>query len=166
MLICCCCSVAQLWLTLCYPMDCSTPGFPVPHHLPELSQTHAFELVLPSNYLILCHPLLLLLSIFPRMRVFSNELALQIRWQKYWSFSFSISPSNEYSGLISFRTDWFDLLAVEGILKSLPNTTVQRHQFFSAQLLYSLPLTSLHDYWKHHSFDYTDLCQQSDVSAF
>ena len=105
-------------------------------------------------------------SIFPSNRVLSNELALCIRWQKYWSFSFSISPSNEYSGLISFRTDWFDLLAVEGILKSLPNTTVQRHQFFSAQLLYSLPLTSLHDYWKHHSFDYTDLCQQSDVSAF
>ena len=78
-----------------------------------------FESVMPSNHLILCHPLLLLSSIFPSIKVFSNELALQVRWPKYWSFSFSISPSNEYSGLISFRMDWFDLLAVQGTLKSL-----------------------------------------------
>ena len=84
--------------------------------------------------LILCRPLLLLPSIFPSIRVFSNELVLRIRWPKYWSFSFSISPSNEYSGLISFRMDWLDLLAVQGTLKVFSNTTVQKHQFFCAQL--------------------------------
>ena len=91
----------------------------------------SIESVMPSNHLILCCPLLLLPSVFPSIRVFSNESALPIRWPKYWSFSFSISLSNEYSGLISFRIDWFDLLAVQGTL----NTTVQKHQFFSAQLL-------------------------------
>ena len=95
-------------------MDCSTPGFPVLHQLPEFAQ-----LMIPSNHLILCHPLLLLPSIFPGIRVFSGESALHIRWPKYWSFSFSISPSNEYSGLISVRIDWFDLLVVQGTLKSL-----------------------------------------------
>ena len=92
----------------------------------------SFKSVMPSYHLILCRPLLLLPSIFPSIRVFSNESALCIRWPKYWSFSFSISPSNEYSGLISFRIDWFDLLAVQGTLKS--NTTVQKHQFFGTQL--------------------------------
>ena len=92
------------------------------------------ELVMLSNHLILCGPFLLLPSIFPRIRVFSNEWALPIRWPKYWSFSFSISPSNEYSGLISFKTDWFDLLAVQETLKNLlQHTTVQKHQFFGAQ---------------------------------
>ena len=156
-------------------MDCSAPGFPVQHQLPELAQTHvhrvgnavpfssclhsfptrrssdllshfllfatpwtaahqaslsitnpqsllklmSIELVRPSNHLILCRPLLLLPSIFPSIRVFSNGLVLRIRWPKYWSFSFSISPSNEYSALISFRMDWLDLLAVQGTLKSL-----------------------------------------------
>ena len=89
---------------------------------------------MPSNYLIFCRPLLLPPSIFPNNRIFSNESVLCIRWPKYWSFSFSISPSNEYSGLISFRIDRFDLLAVQGTLKSLLNTTVQKHQFFGAQL--------------------------------
>ena len=112
-------SVAQLFLTPCDPMDCSTPGLPVHHQLPEFTQTHAIEAVMPSNHLILCCPLLLPPSIFPSIRVFSNESALRIRWPKYWSFSFSISPSNEYSGLISFRIDWFSLLAVQGTLKSL-----------------------------------------------
>ena len=88
---------------------------------------------MPSAHLILCHPLLLLPSIFPSIRVFSNESALRIRWPKYWSFSFNMVPSNEHPGLISFRMDWLDLLAVQGTLKSLPNTTVQKHQFFSAQ---------------------------------
>ena len=92
------------------------------------------ESVMPSNHLILCRPLLLLPSIFPSIRVFSKESILCIRWPKDWSFSFSISPCNEYSGLISFRMDWFDLLASQGILKSLPHTTVQKHQFFGAQL--------------------------------
>ena len=92
------------------------------------------ELVMPSNHLILCHPLLLLPSIFPNIRVFSNESVLLIRWPKNWSFSFSISPSNEYSGLISFRMGWLDLLAGEGLSRVFSNTTVQKHQFFSAQL--------------------------------
>ena len=109
-------SVAQSCLTLCNPMDCSMPGLPVHHQLPELM---SIELVMPSNRLILCHPLLLPPSIFPSIGVFSNESALRIRWPKYWSFSFSISPSNEYSGLISFRMDWLNLLAVQGTLKSL-----------------------------------------------
>ena len=87
------------------------------------------ESVMPYNHLILCHPLLLSPSIFPSIRVFSNESVLHIRWQKYWSFSFSISPSNEYSGLISFRMEWLDLLAVQGLSRVFYNTTVQRHQF-------------------------------------
>ena len=89
--------------------------------------------VMPSNHLILCCPLLLLPSTFPSIRVFSNESVLPIRWPKYWSFSFSISPSNEYSGLISFRMDWLDLLAVQGLSRVFSNTTVQKHQFFSTQ---------------------------------
>ena len=113
-------SVAQSCLTLCDPMDCSTPGFHVHHQVLQLAQTHLpIGSVMPSNQLILCRPLLLLPSIFPSIRVFSNELVLCIRWPKYWSFSFCISPSNEYSGLISFRIDRLDLLAVQGTLKSL-----------------------------------------------
>ena len=114
-----CCSVARSCPTLCDPMDCSTPGLPVHHQLPEFTQTHAIESVKPSSHLILCCPLLLLPSIFLSIRVFSNESALCIRWPKYWSFSFSICPPSEYSGLIYFRIDWFDLLAVQGTLKSL-----------------------------------------------
>ena len=110
-------SVAQLWPILCDPMDYSMPGFPVHHQFLEFTQT--LELVMPSNHLILCRPLLLLPSIFPSIRVFSNESALRITWPKYWSFSFNISPSNEHPGLISFRMDWLDLLAVQGTLKSL-----------------------------------------------
>ena len=106
-------------LTLCDHMDCSTPGFPVHHQLTELTQIHVLESVMPSNHLILCRPLLLLPSIFPNIRVFSNESVLHIMWPKYWSFSCSTSPSNEYSGLISFRMDWLDLLAVQGTFKSL-----------------------------------------------
>ena len=112
-------SVAQLCLTLCDPMDCSKPCLPVHHHSWSLLKLVSIELVMPSNTLILCHPLLLLPSIFPSIRVFSNESVLHIRLPKYWSFSFSISPFNEYSGLISFRMDWLDLFAVQGTLKSL-----------------------------------------------
>ena len=105
---------------LCNPMDCSTPGFPIPHHLQSLLNLMSIESVMPSSYLVLCHhPLLFLPSIFLSIKVFSNELALTIRWPKYWSFSFSISPSSEHPGLISFRMDWLDLLAVQGTLKSL-----------------------------------------------
>ena len=137
--------VAQSCLTLCDPMNCSMPGFPVHHQLLEFTQTHVprvIDAIQPSHPL---HLLLLLPSIFPSIRVFSNESVLGIRWPKYWTFSFSISPSNEYSGLISFRIK--DLLEVQGTsgvslisLKSkglsgvFSNTTVQKHQFFGAQL--------------------------------
>ena len=98
-------SVAQSCLTLCDSMNCSTPGLPVHHHLPEFTQTHVIELVMPSSHLILCHPLLLLPPIPPSIRVFSNESTLCMRWPKYWSFSITISPSQEHQGLISFRMD-------------------------------------------------------------
>ena len=100
-------------------MNCSMPGLPVHHQLPEFTQTHVRRSVMPSNHLILYSPLLLLLSIFPSIRVFSNKSVLQVRWPKYWSFSFSISPSSEYSGLTFFRMNCLNLLAVQGILKSL-----------------------------------------------
>ena len=120
----------------------------------------SIESVMPSNHLILCRPLLLLPSIFPRIGVFSNEPDLHIRWPKYQSFSFSISPSNEHSGLISFWIDWFDLLAVQRTLKVVSNTTVQKHQSFGAQpSLWSNSHRHIYDYWKNHSFDYADLCQ-------
>ena len=109
-------SVTQLCLTLCNPTDCSTPGLPVHHQLPEFTQTHVHHV---SEAIRPFHPLLLLPSIFPSIRVFSNESVLRIRWPKYWSFSFNISPSSEYSRLISFRMDWLDLLAVQDTLKSL-----------------------------------------------
>ena len=117
---------------------------------------------------ILSSVILLLPSIFPSIRVFSNELALCNRWPAYWHFSFNISPSNEYSGLISFKVDWFDLLAVQGTLKSL----LQHHSLkasilqHSAFFLYGPTLSSIHDYWKNHSFDYTDLFWQSNISVF
>ena len=112
----------------------------------------SIESTVPSSHLILCRPLLLLPSIFPSIKVFSNESVVHIRWPKYWSFSFSISPSNEYSGLTSFRIDWLDLLAVQGTLKS---STPQFKSINSSVLsfLYSPTLTSIHDYWKNHSLD-------------
>ena len=133
-------SVAQMCQTLCDPMDCSTPGFPVHHQFPEPAQTQVHwidDAIQPS---FLCHPFLLLPSIFPSIRVFSNDSVLHIRWPKYWSFSFSISPSNEYSELIFFRMDWLDLLAVRGTLKSLPQHhsskawILQHSAFFIVQL--------------------------------
>ena len=111
-------SVAQLCLTLCDLMNRSMPGLPVHHHLPEFTQT-SIELVIPSSHLILCRPLFLLPPISPSIRVFSSESTLRMRWPKYWSFLFSIIPSKEIPGLISFRMDWLDLLAVQGTLKSL-----------------------------------------------
>ena len=123
-------------------MNCSTPGLTVHHQLPELTQLTSIESVMPSSYLILCHPLLLLPPIPSSIRVFSNESALCMRWPKYWSFSFSIIPSKEIPGLISFRTDWLDLLAVQGILKSLlqhhtSKASILEHSaFFTVQLSY------------------------------
>ena len=145
----CCCTVTQPRLTLCKPMDCSTPGFPVLHHLLELAQTHVHWVagaIQPSRSL---HPFLPP-SVLPIIRIFFNESTLCIRWPKYWSFSFSISPSNEYSGLISFKSDWCDLLAVQGTLKIL----LQHHsseasvKALTLSFLYGPTLTSTHDYWK------------------
>ena len=114
----------------------------------------SIESVMPSNHLILCRPLLLLPSIFPSLRVFSNETALCIRWPEYWSFSFNISPSNEHLGLISFRMDWLDLLAVQGTLKSLlQHHSSENINSLVLSFLYSPTLTSIQDYWKNHSFD-------------
>ena len=124
-------SVAQPCLTLCDPMNRSTLGLPVHHQLLEFTQTHVHRVGDPSNHLILCCPLLLP-SVFPSIRVFSNESVLHIRRPKYWSFSFNINPSNEHPRLISFRVDWLDLLAVQGTLKSLLQHHIQKHQFFSA----------------------------------
>ena len=121
-------------------MNCSMPGFPVLQCLWKFAHAHVHWVGDAIQYLILCHPLLLLPSIFPSIRVFSNELTLPIRWPKYWSFSFTISPSSEYSGLISFRIDWFDLLAVQGILESLLQhhsskaSVLQHSAFFMVQL--------------------------------
>ena len=113
----------------------------------------SIELVMSSKYLILCYPLLPLPSIFLRIRVFSNESVLHIRWPKYWSFSFSISPSNEYSGLICFRMDWLDHLAVQEILEFSPTPQFKSIDFSVLSFLYSSSLTSMHDHWKNHSFD-------------
>ena len=115
----------------------------------SLLKLMSIESLRPSNHLILCHPLLLPPSIIPSKRVSSNESALRIRWPEYWSFSFSISPSNEYSGLISFRMDWLDLLAFQGTLRSL----LQSINSLALSFLYSPILTSIHDYWKNHSLD-------------
>ena len=139
-------SVAQSCPTLCNPMDCSTPGFPGHHQLLELVQTYVHRVSDAIQHLILCCPLLLMPSLFPSIRVFSNESTLHIRWPKYWSFSFSISPSNEYSGQISFTIDWFDLLAVQGTLKSLPAPQFESINFSVPSLLYGPTLTSIHDY--------------------
>ena len=133
--------MTQSCLTLCNPMDCSMPGFPVHHQLPELLKLMSIESVMPSNHLILCRPLLLLPSIFPSIRIFSNESVLHIRWPKYWSFSFSVSPSNEYSGLISFRMDWLDLLAVQGRLKSSPTPQFKSINSFVLSFVHSPTLT-------------------------
>ena len=135
-------------------MDCSTPGLPVNHQLQELLNLMCTDSMMPSNHLILCHSLLLPSSIFPSIRIFAKESVLCIRWQKYWSFSFSISPSNEYSELISLRMDWLDLLAFQGTSKnplqhhSSKASILQCSAFFIIQL--SQPM---HDYWKNHSLD-------------
>ena len=141
----CCHSVTKLCPTLCDPIDCTMPGSSVHRSFPELLKF--IESVMLSNYLIPCRPLLLLPSIFPSIRVFSKKSALHIRWSKYCSFSFSISPSNEYSGLISFRFDWFGFLPVQGTLKSLlqhhsSKTSVLQHSiFFMVHLSYLYIIT-------------------------
>ena len=130
-------SVAQSCLTLCDPMNRSTPGLPVHHQLPEFNQHHQLKLmsiesVMPSSHLILCRPLLLLPLILPSIKVFSSESTLRMRWPKYWSFSFNISPSKEIPGLISFRMDRWISLQSKGLSRVFYNTTLQNHQFFGA----------------------------------
>ena len=133
-------------------MDCSASSFPVHHLLLDFLKLMSLKSVMPSNHLILCHPLLLP-SILPSIRVFSNESGLHIRQPTYWSFSFSISPSNEYSGLISFRIDWLDLLAAQGTLKSRPTPQFKSISPSTLSFLYGPTLTSIHDYWRNHSFN-------------
>ena len=156
------CSVVQSFTTLCDTMDCSMSlSFTISQSLLNFM---SIELVMSSNRLILCCPLLLRSSIFHSIRVFSNELVLHIRWPKYWSFRFSINLSNEYSGLISFRIDWFDLLAVQGTLKSL-----LQHHSLKASILWGSAFFIVelsHHTKKNHSFDYMGLSLQSNVSAF
>ena len=169
-------SVTQSCLTL-WPHGVQHTGFPVHYQLLELALTHVHwidDAIQPFHPL---SPLLLTPSIFPSIKVFSNESALHIRWPNYCSFSFSISSSKKYSGLLSFRIDWFDLLAVQGTLKSSPAPQFQTTNSLALSLLYGPTLTSIHDsrngptltsvydYWKYQGFDYMDLCQQSDVSA-
>ena len=134
-------------------MNRSTPGLPAHHQLPEFTQTHVHRVGDATSHRILCRPLLLP-PIPPSIRVFSNESTLRMRWPKYWSFSFNICPPDEHSGLISFRMDWLDLLAVQGTLKS-SSPTPQLKSINSSLLnfLHSPTLTSIHDYWKNHSFD-------------
>ena len=125
----------------------------------------SIESIMPSNHFILCCPLLLLPSVLHSIRVFSSESALCIKWPKYWSISFSISPSSESLGLISFRIDWFDLLAVQETLKCLLQHNLKGSVLWCSAF-FMVQLTSVHDYWKNQSCDYMDLCRQSDVSAF
>ena len=146
-------------------MDCSMPIFPVLNHLLELAQTHVHwvsDAIQPSCP---CCPLLLP-SIFPSTRVFSSESDLCIRWPKYWSFNFSISPSSEYSGLISFKVDWFDLLAVQGALKRFFQNHGSKISVLWCSTFVIVQLTSIHDYWISLSFDFMDLCWQSNVLLF
>ena len=123
------------------PMNHSMPGLPVYHQLPEFTKLMPIELVMPSSHLILCHPLLLLPPIPPSIRVFSSESTLRIRWPKYWSFSFNINPSNEHPGLISFRMDWLDLLAVQGTLKSLLKYRSSKASIFQCSAFFTVQLS-------------------------
>ena len=147
-------SIAQSCQTLCDPMNLSMPGLPVHHQLLwSLPKTMSIESVMPSNHLILHRPLLLLPSIFPGITVFSHESDLCIGWPKYWSFSFSVSPSNEHPGQISFRMDWLDLLAVQGTVKSLLQHHSSRASILHHSAFFIVQLTSIHDHWKNHSLD-------------
>ena len=165
--ICCCCSVPQSCPTLI-----STPltaahqaslSFTISQSLPKFT---SIELVMQPNHSILCHPLLP--SIFPSIKVFSNKSAVCISWPRYWSFNFKISPSNEYSGLISFKIDWFDLLATYSRDSQESSSVPQFVSINSSALclLYGPALISVHDYWKDTSLDYMDVCQQNDSFAF
>ena len=146
----CFCSDTESCLSLCDPMDWSTPGSSVLYQTWSLLKLMSIKSVMLSNHLVLSRPLLLP-SIFPSIKVLSNEAALWIRWPKYWSFSFSIHPSNKYSGLISLRIDWFE--NSKGLPRVFSSTSFWKHQFFALILLYGPTLISIHDYWKNHSFN-------------
>ena len=146
-------SVPQVCLTHCDPMNRSMPGLPVYYQLPEFTQLMCIESVMPSSHLILCRPLLLLPQIPPSIRDFSNESTLHMRWPKYWSFSFSISPSNEHPGLISFRMNGLDLLAVQGTLKSLLQHHSSKASISVLSFIHSPTLTSIYNHWKNYSLD-------------
>ena len=145
-------------------MDCSTPGFPVLPISQSLLKLMSIESVMPANHLILCRPLLLLPSVFLSIRVFSNESALCIRWPKYWG-SASVLPMTIQD---RFPLGWTGLISLQskGLSRTFSSTTIRKHQFFSAQPSLWSTLTSIQDYWKNHNFDYMDICQKSDGSAF
>ena len=157
-------SHVQLFVTPCTTAHQASLSFTIFQNLLKLM---SIESMMSSNHLILCHPLLLLPSVFPSIRVFSNDLVPHIRWPKYWNFSFSITPSNEYSGLISFRIDWFDLIAVQGILKSILQhhsskaSILQHSAFFMVQLSHPYVTTG-----KTIALTRWNICWQSNVSAF
>ena len=160
-------SVSQSCLTLCDPMDYSMPASLFITNSRNLLKLMSIKPVMPINHLILCHPLPLPPSIFPSIRVFSNESVLRIRWPQYWSFSYRISPSNEYSGLISFRIELAgSLCSPRDSQESSPTPQFKSINTSELSFLYSLTLTPIQDYWKNHSFDQTDLCWQSNISAF
>ena len=146
-------SVVQSCLTLCDPMTTACQASLSITNSRSLPKLMSIELVMPSKHLVLCHPLLLLPSIFPSIWVFSNESALWIRWPKYWSLSFNISPSNEHLGLISVRMNWLDLLAVQGTFKSLLQQHSSKASILQHWAFFSPALTSIHDYWKNHSLN-------------
>ena len=153
---CCYCSLTKSCPALCNPMNCiQHTSLPCPP--PSLLKFMSITSVMPSNHLILSHPFLLLPSIFPSIRVFSSKSAFRIRWPKYWSLS--ISPSNEYSGLISFRIDCFDLLAVQGTPKSLLQYYNLKASILWHSAFFMIQLSSVRGYWKNHSFGYMDFCQ-------
>ena len=169
-------SLSCVWL-FATPWTAACQASPSITNSQSLLEFMSIESMMPSNHLIFCHPLLLLPLVFPSIRVFSNESVLPIRWPKYWSFSCSISPSNEYSEIISFSIDilgiselkWArtgEFLAVQGTLsRDSPTPQFKSIRPSSLSFLYSPTLTSIHDYWKNHSFDKTDLCWQSNVST-
>ena len=156
----CCCSVSQSCPTLCDHMDYSTPDLPVPHCLPKFAQVHVHCMVIASSHLILWRPFLLLPSIFPSIRDFSSKLAVSIKWPKYWSFRFSISPSNGNSGLISLKIDWFDLCCPRDFQESSPAPQFRGINSLVSCLFHSPALTNICDYWairEAHFFPYRHL---------
>ena len=145
-------SLSRVWLFATPWIAACQASLPITNSRSSL-RLMSIELVIPSSHLILCYPLLLLPPIPPSIRVFSNESTLRMRWPKYWSFSFSISPSKEHPGLISFTMDWLDLLAVQGTLKSLLQHQSSKASILRHSAFFSPTLTSIHDHWKNHSLD-------------